>query len=281
MIQNDHVRSAFRPDLEHVSRERVRRGGVFDEHVADPMGRSRSTSPMRASSSPQMRPVTSPPSHCRLMPGAPSAESSARSENPSTVAFERVLGLDHRPVPTVGKHVQFGVGDGAHRDQLPCPTGSPGRRGPTSEASVPRPCASSPTASGRRMPASPPSSERTPPCRTCVGQSASVSGSVASCQRSSISSSVTSAWSYTIERSQSTSRCRVGSSVKSCSRRMPSLGPGLKIFVPIPPMVTSRRRAVGLWMAKLSRRRRPSNCRRCRPGPPPARPGTAPPRPAR
>ena len=53
----------------------------------------------------------------------------------------------------------------------------------------------------------------------------SVAGSVASAQRSSISSSVTSAGLYTIECSQSTSRWRVGFSVNSCSSLMPSLGP--------------------------------------------------------
>ena len=80
---------------------------------------------------------------------------------------------------------------------------------------------------------------------------ASVSGSVASCQRSSISSSVTRAWSYTIDLSQSTSRCRVGSSTNSCSSRMPSLGLGLKMLVPMPPIVTSRPMRSGLRMAKL------------------------------
>jgi len=44
-----------------------------------------------------------------------------------------------------------------------------------------------------------------------------------------------------------------GSSVNSCSNRMPSLGLGLKMLVPIPPMVTSRSMRPGFWMAKLMR----------------------------
>ena len=41
MIQNDHVRSAFRPDLEHVTREQFAEAACSMNMLADPMGRSR------------------------------------------------------------------------------------------------------------------------------------------------------------------------------------------------------------------------------------------------
>ncbi|KAF0966339.1 hypothetical protein MLGJGCBP_00528 [Rhodococcus sp. T7] len=78
---------------------------------------------------------------------------------------------------------------------------------------------------------------------------ARVSGSVACVQRSSISSSVTMAGSNTIECNHAISRSRVGSSVNSIRRLMPSPGPGLKRFLPMPPMVISLATRSGCAMA--------------------------------
>ncbi|SKU17207.1 Uncharacterised protein [Mycobacteroides abscessus subsp. abscessus] len=77
------------------------------------------------------------------------------------------------------------------------------------------------------------------------------SGLIAASQRSSMSSSVTTAGSHTMELSQRISLSRSGLSVNSCSRRRPSLGLGLKIFGPTPPMVTSLVMRSGCLIARL------------------------------
>ena len=148
MIQNDDVRRAFRPDLDVVTREQFAEAARPMNMLAIP-GSSRSTWPTPACSWPPTRPATSPRSPCPSTRAAHNAESpSVASQERQHGALEGVLGLDHRPVPAVGEHVQFGIGDRAHRDQRHVQRADPVIAAPRQQRRRLRPCASAPTASG-------------------------------------------------------------------------------------------------------------------------------------
>ena len=139
------------------------------------------------------------------------------------MALERLLGLDHCPVAAVGEHVQFGIGDGAHRNQRHVQRADPVVATPCQQRWR-RPCASSPRAAARRSCIAP-SSARTPPCRTSAGRSP---GPRIGGQRPALLDQFLGHQRLVVDHrcSQSISRWRVGSSVNSRSRLMPSLGPG-------------------------------------------------------
>ena len=148
------------------------------------------------------------------------------------------------PVPTVGEHVQFGVGDGPHRNQRHVKRAHPVVAAPRQNVGAATLCifAHGIGASDALITDIICANAALPYIRRAMS---SVRGSVASAQRSSMSS--LGHQRRVVDHRFAASRPAAGGRVlgELLQESDALTGPRLKMFVPIPPMVTRRRTLAG------------------------------------